>query len=110
MSRLEAGKVELLSEPMDIREIVQNTLSMISGRVHQSGVNIEMQASDEQDYHVKGDALRFTQVSLSLYGAVDAVLIKASDRAQPCIEFTQVQRSRLPHCPSLASLGAFIGQ
>lgn len=46
MSKIEAGRVDLHEEPVDVGEIIRASLAMVSGRAHASDVKLERQIAE----------------------------------------------------------------
>ena len=67
-SRIEAGKLELVSAAFDPRELVGDTLRTLGVRAHQKGLELASRIAPEVPSLVTGDAARLRQVIVNLVG------------------------------------------
>lgn len=65
ISRLESGVLELEEELIDIEHMTQTCLRMLSSKIDEAGVGIEVQIEDE-GYYLYADALRTRQVFVNV--------------------------------------------
>ena len=88
-SRIEAGKLELLPLPCDLRELLGDTLRTLGVRAHQKGLELVSRVAPAVPPRVLVDAARLRQVIVNLVGnaikftATGEVLVEveASDHA-----------------------------
>ena len=66
-SKIEAGKLVFVPEPMDVRAIADNVLSILAESAAASGIRLRTE-SDELPAVLSGDAMRVTQALLNLVG------------------------------------------
>jgi GAF domain-containing protein/CheY-like chemotaxis protein/tetratricopeptide (TPR) repeat protein len=66
-SKIEAGKMELENQPFELRECVESTLDLISGRATQKGLDIAYVFDDHVPEGVLGDITRLRQILLNLF-------------------------------------------
>lgn len=66
-SRIEAGKLELRSEPFDPSQTISDVVEMMSQLAEEKGISLRHDLNPELG-HVSGDAVRFKQVLVNLVG------------------------------------------
>ena len=66
ISRVEAGKLELLSEPISIKEVVENCVASYQIQYQNSPVKISAIFSDKLPKFVLGDSVRMSQILCNL--------------------------------------------
>jgi CheY-like chemotaxis protein/two-component sensor histidine kinase len=62
LSKLEAGKLELESSDLDLREIVEQVRALLSPVASQKGISLTVSVPLELDTRARGDAMRLQQV------------------------------------------------
>ncbi len=67
-SRIEAGRLDLVALPFDLRELVGDTLRTLGVRAHQKGLELVSRVAPEVPPLVVGDAARLRQVIVNLVG------------------------------------------
>ncbi len=67
-ARIEAGRLELLQAPFDVRELMGDTLRTLGVRAHQKGLELVSRIAPEVPPIVLGDAARLRQVIVNLVG------------------------------------------
>jgi two-component system phosphate regulon sensor histidine kinase PhoR len=78
LSKFDAGKIQLDFQPLDILEVIDQTVFKLQGFAHQQAVTVTT-ALPPQLPHVLGDSIRLEQVLINLIGNA----IKFSDAGQP---------------------------
>jgi PAS domain S-box-containing protein len=68
LSRIEAGKMDIRTEPFNLREMLQQAIDLFMPISVQSRVCLELQTDPNIATHVQGDALRLQQVLTNLIG------------------------------------------
>lgn len=68
VSRMEAGKLELVNEPFDLREAVEEVLDLLVPTAAAKGVELVLRWAPDAPSTFVGDALRWKQVVLNLAG------------------------------------------
>jgi signal transduction histidine kinase/CheY-like chemotaxis protein len=68
MSRIESGKVMIAQEHMDIRTLVDNCNSIISGQLLSRQINFQTECEDFVHPYVLGDELHLRQVFINILG------------------------------------------
>ncbi|CAH9072808.1 unnamed protein product [Cuscuta epithymum] len=67
-AKIESGRLELESVPFNIRAVLDNVLSLSSGRSHEKGIELAAYVSDQVPEMVVGDPGRFRQIIVNLVG------------------------------------------
>lgn len=67
-SRIEAGKMQLEVEPLDVRTVVDEVMRTLSLRAHEKGLELIYQVMPEVPTELQGDAGRLRQVLVNLIG------------------------------------------
>ena len=65
-SKIEAGRLELDSEPFDIRELTEGTIGLMDYQVKTKGLSLKMQIDDDVPRHMIGDPHRIEQILINL--------------------------------------------
>lgn len=68
LSRLEAGKLELRSEPVHLAEIVRETVELAAPRAQEKGLEIGTVFAHDVPTRIEGDAARLKQILFNLIG------------------------------------------
>jgi PAS domain S-box-containing protein len=68
LSKIEAGKVEVESIPLDLDQVLSSVTESLSGKCAEKGLEIHFQVGPEVPRAVTGDPLRLGQVLLNLAG------------------------------------------
>ncbi|MDO4183430.1 MAG: response regulator [Coriobacteriia bacterium] len=66
MSKIESGKVDLDDAPFNLRELIDNLLSLTRPQVEQHGHTVEVSLDKLHNEYVVGDAVRLQQVFVNL--------------------------------------------
>jgi signal transduction histidine kinase/CheY-like chemotaxis protein len=67
-SRIEAGKIELADEPIDLRALVEGIVELLAPRAYGKGIEIAALVAPDVPERVQGDAARLRQVLMNLAG------------------------------------------
>ncbi|WP_367155294.1 response regulator [Methylomonas sp. HYX-M1] len=67
-SKVEADRMELVSEPFDLEEVLQNVLNLFIVRAEEKGLEMVFDLDPDAPHHLIGDALRLGQVLNNLVG------------------------------------------
>ncbi|MBL8729736.1 MAG: response regulator [Planctomycetes bacterium] len=67
-AKIEAGHLELTSEPCDLRRLVEDAASIFHARAQQQGVTLETSFGGDGPPHVLGDSVRIRQILHNLVG------------------------------------------
>jgi len=65
-SKIEAGKLELESQPFDLRECVESALDLVAARATEKGLDLAYLLDDQVPASVYGDVTRLRQVLVNL--------------------------------------------
>lgn len=66
LSRLEAGRVEILPEVFDLRSYLQDQVALLRTLAQRKGLELELELGESLPYRVYGDATRIGQVIYNL--------------------------------------------
>ena len=67
-SKIEAGKLELVTEPFVLREPAEAALALFNANARRKGVALELEVAPDLPDRVAGDAARLRQILLNLVG------------------------------------------
>ncbi|CAB3798748.1 Sensor histidine kinase RcsC [Paraburkholderia ultramafica] len=67
-SKIEAGRLTLEAEPIDIRELVDNAVGLLAGRAHEKGLKVRVDIAPEVAATLRGDSVRLRQILFNLLG------------------------------------------
>jgi signal transduction histidine kinase/CheY-like chemotaxis protein/HPt (histidine-containing phosphotransfer) domain-containing protein len=67
-SKIEAGKLQLDNRPLQLQELIENLLIMLSPQAEKKGLQLSCRLPREMNRWVLGDALRLRQVLTNLIG------------------------------------------
>ena len=65
-SKIEAGRVDLESEPFELRRAIESTLDVLAPTAARKGIELAYQVDDGVPRRITGDAGRFRQIVLNL--------------------------------------------
>ena len=89
-SKIEAGKMELESQPLDLRECVESALDLVAARAVEKGLDLAYQIDDDLPSAIRGDVTRLRQVMINLLSNAvkfteqgEVVLTAAADAGGP---------------------------
>jgi signal transduction histidine kinase/ActR/RegA family two-component response regulator len=68
LSRIESGKVEIVNAPMDIRTLVDNCISIISGQILNRQLKFVREIGNFEHPYLLGDELHLRQVFINILG------------------------------------------
>lgn len=68
ISKIEAGKMELVSERFDLHALMESVANMFAVQVRNKGISLEWAMDERVPHHVFGDAGRLRQVLVNLVG------------------------------------------
>lgn len=68
ISKVEAGQMNIVREPVQLRHVVDSCLKLLSANAAQKGLSLEVEYGDDVPDHIIGDGLRIRQVLLNLIG------------------------------------------
>ncbi|MEN8176992.1 MAG: response regulator [Pseudomonadota bacterium] len=67
-SKIEANKLQLIHEDFDLRQLLENTLEMVSAQAHRKGLELVPNLPPDLPQWVRGDAVRLRQILINLLG------------------------------------------
>jgi PAS domain S-box-containing protein len=65
-SKIEAGRLNIESTPIDLRELVDNAVGLLAGRAHEKGLRVRCDVAPDVAASVRGDSVRLRQVLFNL--------------------------------------------
>ncbi len=90
LSKIEAGQLTLESVPLDIRDIVEDVLNILSHRAHKQGLELVCRIAPEVAPFLSGDSIRIRQILMNLVGNA----IKFTPRGFIKIEVTPLSENQ----------------
>ncbi|WP_175772032.1 ATP-binding protein [Paraburkholderia phenazinium] len=89
-SKIEAGRLSIESEPIDLRELVDNAVGLLAGRAHEKGLKVRVDIAPEVAASLRGDSVRLRQILFNLLGnAIKFTLAGEVDVRVGVVEQTQ---------------------
>nr|WP_260854112.1 transporter substrate-binding domain-containing protein [Paraburkholderia sp. BCC1886] len=67
-SKIEAGRLTIEAEPIDIRELVDNAVGLLAGRAHEKGLKVRVDIAGDVAATLLGDSVRLRQILFNLLG------------------------------------------
>ncbi|WP_433694723.1 ATP-binding protein [Paraburkholderia phenoliruptrix] len=67
-SKIEAGRLTIEAEPIDLRELVDNAVGLLAGRAHEKGLKVRVDIASDVAATLRGDSVRLRQVLFNLLG------------------------------------------
>ena len=67
-SKIEAGRLTLEAEPIDMRDLVDNAVGLLAGRAHEKGLKVRVDIAPEVAASLRGDSVRLRQILFNLLG------------------------------------------
>ncbi len=68
MARIEAGRVQMESAPIDLGALVRDVSDMMTMRAHEKGLQLLVDQSSEFPRYIRGDEARLRQILINLVG------------------------------------------
>ncbi len=90
LSKIEAGQLTLESVPLDIRDIVEDVLNILSHRAHKQSLELVCRIAPEVASFLSGDSIRIRQILMNLVGNA----IKFTPRGFIKIEVTPLSENQ----------------
>ncbi|WP_174641860.1 ATP-binding protein [Paraburkholderia ribeironis] len=88
-SKIEAGRLTLEAEPLDIRELVDNAVGLLAGRAHEKGLKVRVDIAPPTAAMLRGDSVRLRQILFNLLGNA----IKFTPKGEVGVEVSVVDQS-----------------
>ena len=67
-SKIEAGHLEIVVEPFDLRELMQGVMELFSFQARDKGLSMQLEIDPATPFFLMGDAMRLRQVLVNLVG------------------------------------------
>ena len=90
-SRIEAGKLDLAAEPLDLAGLVEGVVELLAPRAQDKGIEIAALIAPDVPASVVGDAVRLRQVLTNLAGNA----VKFTERGGVGVSVTRAEDGRL---------------
>jgi PAS domain S-box-containing protein len=68
MAKIEAGKMSLVPEPFDLREVLAEVVDIIGSLAREKSLELQLMGDNRQQLELEGDRTRLRQVFLNLVG------------------------------------------
>ncbi|SAL27352.1 two component regulatory system sensor kinase [Caballeronia peredens] len=65
-SKIEAGRLAIESRPIDLRELVDNSVGLLAARAHEKGLRVRVDVGPDVAATVRGDSVRLRQILFNL--------------------------------------------
>jgi PAS domain S-box-containing protein len=89
-SKIEAGKMELESQPFDLRDVVESALDLVAPRAVEKGIDIAYILEDDVPPTILGDVTRLRQILINLLGNS----VKFTEKGEVVVTAARVPVSR----------------
>jgi PAS domain S-box-containing protein len=99
-SKIEAGKMDLESQPFDLREVVESALDLISPRAVEKGLEIAYIFENDVPPAILGDVTRLRQILINLLGNA----VKFTEKGEVVVSVSRVPVSGVPVSPNAMGL------
>ncbi|BCF95806.1 histidine kinase [Paraburkholderia sp. PGU19] len=67
-SKIEAGRLTIESEPIDLRDLVDTAVGLLAGRAHEKGLKVRVDIDPQVAATLRGDSVRLRQILFNLLG------------------------------------------
>ena len=67
MSKIESGKIEIRTEPFNLRIVLENISKMIYSQAREKGIDFSVNMTGQIEEELVGDSLRLNQILLNLF-------------------------------------------
>ena len=67
-SKIEAGRLTIESEPIDVRDLVDNAVGLLAGQAHEKGLKVRVDVEPGIAASLRGDSVRLRQILFNLLG------------------------------------------
>jgi CheY-like chemotaxis protein len=88
-SKIEAGKMDLESQPFDLRECVESALDLVAPRAAEKGLELAYQLDEKVPRGVLGDVTRLRQILINLLGNA----VKFTERGEVVLNVVTKRRA-----------------
>jgi two-component system sensor histidine kinase EvgS len=94
-SKIEAGRLTIEAEPIDMRELVDNAVGLLAGRAHEKGLKVRVDIAPEVAANLRGDSVRLRQVLFNLLG--NAIKFTLADEVDVRVAVIEQTNPKFPH-------------
>jgi len=88
-SKIEAGRLTIESEPIDLRDLVDTAVGLLAGRAHEKGLKVRVDIEPQVAATLRGDSVRLRQILFNLLGNA----IKFTPQGEVDVRVTVAERS-----------------
>ncbi|WP_459721238.1 ATP-binding protein, partial [Paraburkholderia sp. 2C] len=67
-SKIEAGRLTIETEPLDLRDMVDTSVGLLAARAHEKGLKVRVDVEPQVAAVVRGDSVRLRQILFNLLG------------------------------------------
>jgi hypothetical protein len=67
-SKIEAGRLTIEAEPLDLRDMVDTAVGLLAARAHEKGLKVRVDVEPQVAAVVRGDSVRLRQILFNLLG------------------------------------------
>jgi PAS domain S-box-containing protein len=101
-SKIEAGRMELESQPFDLRECVESALDLLAGRAAEKGLDLACVVESDVPLAIVGDVTRLRQILVNLLSNA----VKFTDQGEVVVTVTRDAEPvpASPHLPTAVPL------
>jgi PAS domain S-box-containing protein len=82
-SKIEAGRLTIEAESIDIRELVDNAVGLLAGRAHEKGLKVRVDIGSDVAATLRGDSVRLRQILFNLLG--NAIKFTPQGEVEVCV-------------------------
>jgi two-component system, NarL family, sensor histidine kinase EvgS len=65
-SKIQAGRLAIVSEPFEVRELVDNAVGLLAQRAHEKGLKVRVDVAPDVAATLRGDSVRLRQILFNL--------------------------------------------
>lgn len=82
-SKIEAGRLSIEAEPIDMRDLVDNAVGLLAGPAHEKGLKVRVDIAPEVAASLRGDSVRLRQILFNLLG--NAIKFTPAGEVDVCV-------------------------
>ncbi|AUT50744.1 ATP-binding protein [Paraburkholderia caribensis] len=104
-SKIEAGRLTIESEPIDLRDLVDTAVGLLAGRAHEKGLKVRVDIDPQIAATLRGDSVRLRQILFNLLGNA----IKFTPRGEVDVNVKVVEESEAGQTVEMTVVDTGIG-
>jgi len=93
ISKIEAGKIELIEAPFEIRKIFNNLKTTFNARFNSRNIRYEVYIDNKLPIHITGDELKLTQILFNLLGNAEKFTEKGSVQLHATVKAVEADKT-----------------